>query len=91
MPDSLYVIGVQDNGHFVNNVENISPQIPVNQQNHHKDHQRKTKYLRFKIVCLYLFQKKPRFSLLDKAVTINIVQKLEKRIGIYNLLHMGSR
>ena len=72
-------------------LENISPYIPVNQQKHHKDHQRKTKYLRFKIVCLYLFQNKPRFSLLDKAVTINIVQKLENHICIYNLLHIGSR
>ena len=33
----------------------------------------------------------PRFSLLDKVVTINIVHKPENYIGIYNLLHICSR
>ena len=95
MPDPLYVIGVQGNGYFHNYVAKSQDvhgkYIPINQQNYHKGYQRKAIYLRFRIVYLYLFQNEPRYSLLDKVVTINIVHKLDNHIGIYNFLHICSR
>ena len=56
--------------------------MPINKTKYHKGHKKNTIYLRLKIICLYLFQIKPRYSLLDKVVTINIVHKLKNHIGI---------